>query len=569
MNAGPSSIVRLRPQVIKPGRANVQTTFQLATHLASRCDEDAASAVSQARRVILQWLREKLPEPIPHSAYDGEPFECDEHGQKIACIPVPQEGIWTVRLGQPDAPFKERPAVPGRFWTTDLALRTVEGQVFFAVRIQCASLEYAQRPITLTRPRVVLDLAEHFALREARDLDGRPWALRTFEDLKAFEAFLLDPARNMPAVLLTQPDRTRVHMGVSEYLLNAERLAKSMQGFGYVITMPRDLGYHWTDLVGKPWSAFLGAVRTYMPGLDYDRDTPAMHPLVVTEKILFWRYGDEDGQFEREEAFERFLVEKARVHAATKRMDWRGCVFVPEARPLHALLSRRQTVDFSQQRESYEQQISALQEQLKETQEQEQIAMDLASAAEAERNYYKEENRRLRAHNESLRATLVNRPNETESGLCALPTNYDDIPEWVSSNLIGRLELHPRAARALRKATYEDVPRVCKGLYLLAREYRNMRLGYDGAKKAWEDGLRNLGLEFSGAITSSRAGEQGDTYFVNYPPHSNEQFLMEFHLRHGNSRDQQHCLRIYFFWHEDSQQVIVGWLPSHLDTRHS
>lgn len=569
MSATNSSQAGSRIPVIKPGKASVRSVFQICASLHPTREESAVEIVSEARGIVLDWLGGKFPEPLPQSAHSGETFECDEHGQKIVGLAVPEEGVWTVRLEQPDslAPFGDRRAVPGRFWTTDIALRAQEDEAWLGIKVQCASLAFAHDPIVLTRPRVVLDLANRFLLRETRDLNGKPWHLESFEDLQEFESFLLNPLRNMPVVLLTQPDRNKLHMGVSDFLLDPDWLANHLQGFGYVATMPHKLGFHWTDLVGKPWSAFLGAVRTYMPGMDYDRDTPNIHPLTFADKVLFWRHTDDRGEHKGERAFERFLVARAREHAAGKQLDWRGCVFVPEAKPLRAALLRQRAESKEELGELFEQEIEALQEQLREAKDHEAAAFDLAAAAERERDYYREENARLRAYNETLRATLTAQTGSGDVPEEAPPSDYRDLPEWIERSFVGRLELHSRAIRGLKKAVYEDIERVCRALSLLAHEYRNMRLGHDGAMSAWEEALREASMEFSGSITEIRAGEQGDTYFIDYPPHSGNRRLMEFHLRRGNSRDPRHCLRIYYLWDDESQQVVVGWLTDHLDTR--
>ena len=38
------------------------------------------------------------------------------------------------------------------------------------------------------------------------------------------------------------------------------------------------------------------------------------------------------------------------------------------------------------------------------------------------------------------------------------------------------------------------------------------------------------------------------------------------HLCKGNARDPRFCMRIYFFYDENTQKVIVGHMPSHLPT---
>jgi hypothetical protein len=40
------------------------------------------------------------------------------------------------------------------------------------------------------------------------------------------------------------------------------------------------------------------------------------------------------------------------------------------------------------------------------------------------------------------------------------------------------------------------------------------------------------------------------------------------HLKPGrNTRDPTRCLRIYFFWDDEEEQAVVGWLPGHLESR--
>lgn len=76
--------------------------------------------------------------------------------------------------------------------------------------------------------------------------------------------------------------------------------------------------------------------------------------------------------------------------------------------------------------------------------------------------------------------------------------------------------------------------------------------------------LAELGLEESASFSRSRAGEQGDEYFVRFGERRRE---LDRHLKGSNARDERRRFRLYFFWDEDSQQVVVGWFPSHLSTR--
>jgi hypothetical protein len=556
-----------RPIVIRPGKPNVRTTFQLAATLQGGTGASVAGLETVARGVVLNWLREKFPQPIPHGAYSGDSFDSEEHGQSITCVSVPEEGVWTVRLSQPDTPFRGRAAVAGRHWITDLALRRRAGHLTFAARVQCASLEFADHPIVLTRPHVVKALATRFSLVETRAMDGAPWHLRSFDDLREFESFLLDPMRTLPVILLTQPDRNRLHVGVQEFLLDPVQLARDLMGFGYVATLPRDLGFDWTDLVGKPWSAFLGAVRTYMPGFDYDRDTPSMHPLTFAEKILFWRHFDEEGEHKGEQAFQRFLAKRAKEFSASRSMDWRGCLFVAEAKPIQLTLARQRTHDDGEWKVLYEQEIASLKQTVEGLHGEVNEWLEVAMQAEKKRDFFKDENAQLRARIAWLDKALSERGADLEEMEEPHPAEYEGIADWAARRFAGKLVLHARALRGLKKAEYEDIGRVCDALHVLATHYRDSKLGFDGAAAAFEARCAELEMRCSGSISEERAGEEGETYYVNFPPHSSRKHFVESHLRKGTSTESRYCLAIYFFWHDETQQVVVAWLPSHLQNR--
>ncbi|MEI3140640.1 MAG: hypothetical protein V8S34_03135 [Lawsonibacter sp.] len=73
----------------------------------------------------------------------------------------------------------------------------------------------------------------------------------------------------------------------------------------------------------------------------------------------------------------------------------------------------------------------------------------------------------------------------------------------------------------------------------------------------------DAGLAESGAITDASAGMQGDSDYLQYKGKKRKQ---QRHLTKGNSKDRRYCLRIYFFWDDQDQVVVIGDLPHHLDT---
>ena len=124
--------------------------------------------------------------------------------------------------------------------------------------------------------------------------------------------------------------------------------------------------------------------------------------------------------------------------------------------------------------------------------------------------------------------------------------------------------LHARAARSLKEATYVDSRLVYKCLKLLASSYYDYRTGlttYDCFTSACKQ--VDPGLDERGAITDVAAGMQGDAYYIQY---KGKKRKLERHLAKGSNKDRRYCLRIYFFWDDQDQIIVIGDLPHHLDT---
>lgn len=149
-----------------------------------------------------------------------------------------------------------------------------------------------------------------------------------------------------------------------------------------------------------------------------------------------------------------------------------------------------------------------------------------------------------------------------------IPATLDDLRNWVTRELKDKLMLHPRALRGASKSRFADIQLIYRSLLLLGIQYRDRKLWGDGGGRrlAFETTLNGLGVELNEAIDESAAGQYGDMYYVAYPIGSEKKRLLSHHVKKGSDRDQQFCLRIYFFWDQETGLVIVGWLPSHLDT---
>lgn len=512
---------------------------------------------------MIFWVKDKISSWLPKEAWDGKSFRIEVPGSSVEAVNISEDGIWSFRFEHPDLPFDGRPAVAGRTWTTDVALKRECDQILVGVRSFCASQPFATEDVALTRPRVVLDFAKRYGLWDQRQLSRTPWQLSTENDLELLEAFLTNVDRRLPVVMLTQPDQQRLGIQTSPYVLDPHELSKKLLGIAHVVTLPWDLGYKWTELVGKQWSAYMGAVRTYMPRLDFENDSSTEHPSTFAGKIIFWK--NEGDERIGEGPFTDFLTERLFRNAAFKRLEWGDLLFLQEAKTRLSELARQKVSDGGEWQQLFEDEIKNLRDKIAELEKEAEEYSDQAIQSDNERRYYKEENSKLRAYNDALRIAL----NEKSPGAASvpIPTSYDEMVEWVDEYLTGRIVLHSRAIRGIKDAKFEDVKLVYKCLLLLANEYRDRCLGQEGAKEKFEENLRSLNVDYDRSISKTRANEQGDQYYVRFPASSASKRFLEWHLRKGSTKDNRYCLGIYFFWDQETQQVVVGWLPSHLDNR--
>jgi hypothetical protein len=153
------------------------------------------------------------------------------------------------------------------------------------------------------------------------------------------------------------------------------------------------------------------------------------------------------------------------------------------------------------------------------------------------------------------------------------PGDLSELSGWVTASHPKTIILHPRAERGASKSQFEDVTLIYQAIDVLGAQYHAMRTTTveeaEARRSACTRRLQELGLELAPSISASRAGEEGDEYKILYPVGGDKKCLMDLHLKKGSDRDERHCLRIYFFWDENTNKVVIGWLPSHLDTRAS
>ena len=92
-----------------------------------------------------------------------------------------------------------------------------------------------------------------------------------------------------------------------------------------------------------------------------------------------------------------------------------------------------------------------------------------------------------------------------------------------------------------------------KCLLWLANEYRERRIS---------GGEGDLRISFESGLRNDQCGS--DNFDFTW---ENRIYQVGWHIKNGgNTKDPTRCLRIYYFWQEQRQQVIIASMPAHVPT---
>lgn len=527
--------------------------FQLLAMLDST-ESSNDEAFDKASDLIFGWSQKKFFRVFRNMPSKKETFEDKLNGNEIGLIYNQEEGQFIFRCSHPDS------SVPGRMWITDVQLSRQGFDYVLAVRLSVTSLQSCTDEVPFSCPGFVYQIINNVGLSDIYQISRQVNILTTKEEVDSFISFLENSNRKMPAVLLT-PITYEDRFG--QYTMNAEQMAFDLSGVAHVFKISSEANEYYTNKVGKPWTAFNGSVRTYYPNLSFEESDYYQHPM-LTQKSIYLRnmYNEGDAGFCMRE-----IEEYIRKYVLAQKIEW-------EANNIHFYLSSYQDLLKEQRNKSKQSRsdlIRSYEEQLDQLQKQSEENLALADSYAKDYETYREENDQqrqligqLKAQISMLRYQLKEATGADVEQRIPETGSLNEIRDWISEYYPDRLFLHPRAERSLKSALYEDTALIYKCLKLLASKYYDYRMGeigYDTFKN--ECKAIDPGLDEAASITDTAAGMQGDIYYVQF--HGKKRKL-DRHLTKGNSRDRRYCLRIYFFWDDEEQIIVIGDLPHHLDT---
>ena len=172
----------------------------------------------------LRWIRIRLqnlpdmpnelntPKPDQYCSFseDGLSSFSYSNGFQIDVIYIDSIGAWSFRITEPDMGAnlgtpRERSAVNGRSFTTEIAFLKQSDYVEIGIRTICSEPSDTFADCEVFRPRVVKALAENENLRLLHSgwiIDGKPMEIKSKAELERFLDILEDHDRSLPAVLI-------------------------------------------------------------------------------------------------------------------------------------------------------------------------------------------------------------------------------------------------------------------------------------------------------------------------------------------------------------------------------
>ncbi len=457
--------------------------------------------------------------------------------------------------------------IPGRIWTIEAEVIEVHDELRFAARVSYSTPDYSEADLPhYSIPRFVRDISKRVGLLDVRRIKNTATTVDTDEGLEKLYNMLNNPNRILPIILISEKKEEDIIGSeyVSGYLLDGDTLASDIDMVGHVYQLPIEMAYKWNKKLPYEFSLPDGGIRTYYPKFDIETNEPFQHPYTTYNKIMAASFIQDDKEMIAGRAYEKILANRLINEAQKRYIEWNslGHKFYYNTNKELLLNRKSKLLENTELLQVYEEILKENEIELQQKVDDSDYWEEMAKELEIRLNEEKRKVHSLEARIESLVDQMTSSGQEENK---RIPDNYTDMPTWIDTYYSDRILLHPRAKRSLKEATFEDIQLVYKCLMLLGDDfyrYKKGNLKPDDLKAKCDE----LRIEDTPSISDSSAGEQGDTYFVDY---NGKRCKLERHLRNGTSRDPARCLRIYYFWDDEDEKIVIGWLPSHLQTKNS
>ena len=506
---------------------------------------------------ILRWINRRAGRSIPDAAWQGQSFELTDIGaQRTAAVALSEPQFWAARLDDADK------TVPLRNWVTEIGVGIdTNGDTLFGARLICVT-RGTDEPFQRTVPGFVRTIVKSGPV----EVDGVALTsgdvplISTAAEVEQLVSLLENQHRQADVLVFALPDGSS---NPSEAAASAKSVHDATLGAAHVYVLAGPASFLLTDRVGRELSVFRRAVRTYRPGFRAWIDEPSRHPLALPDRIAA-RSEISPGEFERW-LINQSLGNSAHAPGREERLPSFNTVRQLAARLERERLRKAGGTD-SELIRLFEEDNEQLRKDLQEQKEQYD---GLLLAADAEREAAIQEANAAKAQTlerlHRIRQLEKKLSEATAPQATPIPDTLESFETWCHEHLAGSVEIANRAYQGVRKSEFHDPQFIYRALLLLRDQYVPMRTeGTPERRQSYEEALKDLQLEDS--ATGEGVKFAPDLYSVQY---GGTRRPLDRHLKGSDSRDRRYGFRLYFFWDDEGQVAVVGWLPSHLDNRAS
>ena len=526
-----SDLARRMPRVVREHEVLRITGRILGDHP----DTVAKSAIDE----VLKWVQRRCGGQLPADAWNHLSFEYLSGGRNSNCVHLTDGAdIWAIRTDDPDK------TVASRNWTTEIVVGLLPNQPpRFSSRLLVSTPE-SDPQIEPHTPGFVQQVVKTCQLACGNQhLSVKPWVFETTEDADELIEHLVDPERHLPIFAVTLAEGGR-----SDHpTLNTTDLGRAVLGIAHVALIHPAATWRLTNRFGQFRSVFGGAARVYLRGFAEDAD-PYSHRLVLADQIATPEGAARCTSWFRQLAAEQSVRRTKLGHDVLSFAEIRNVTLKLRQQTL-----RKEKFSESEQLTIANDRITALEKEIEQQKLEQEYYLDEYEKERKRAEAAESQAQNSSARIQSLTKKLKAKGDDPDADI-ALPETWAALCDWCDKHLTGRLVLTPNARRGAKNPDYRDVETAARCLLWLAVDSRDMRIdGGSGSinNKMIMDGIQN-------------ASCGSDTYDFDW---NGRRLSADWHIKNGgNTRDPLRCLRIYYCFDEQTQQIIVSDLPAHRRT---
>lgn len=501
---------------------------------------DGILEAENARKEVLTWIEGRAEEALPPEAWSCDGFDHRAGGRDCSAVRIAEttSDVWAIRANEPDGD------VPQRTWTTEVVIGvTTKRKPLIGLRLIVSSPE-EHLPIEPATPSVLRQIQNKYDLYiENERLSTEPRTVESYEDVERLIGSLLDPKRRIPIVVLSVPPGA-----FDSYtpLLDPGPLALALLGLARVIVLPARFTWPLTERLGKRLSVFGGAARIYLPGFTEDAD-PYNHDLVLATRL--------STRIQTRQASDHLRREVSKDSLSRLKLDRDVLAYSTVRARSHELENKRFEKEDSTIGDKLRAalgEIDMLKENLKKIQTERDDYFDKWVTEEEKRKSAQSNLDSAQGRIDQLTEQLSAQGRGPDSDI-RFPRSWTEFSDWCDEHLSGRVQLSPRSVREVKDPQYKDIGVAARCLLWLANDYRKARMsGGDGdLRRQIFDGVKN-----------DRCG--ADSFEFSW---RGRRVRVAWHIKNGGTtRDPGRCLRVYYFWDDASQQVVIASMPAHIRT---